>query len=245
VLDQAAQEGVADEDVDPRLRVLVDPGRQARGDRGIEVRHLDLDVDADLVPVVVVEAGDLDLEVAVALAALRGDEQALLDPPAHDPGARVHLVLRGPEGQQLDERQQQDDVALGLRVVDPHEAERVAREGLPVRPREALEVLGVPEPVEGGLGRMMSAPCTERTAPCSSMTVSSVGVCRTAPLIVRAPARSLPRAEEEPEQDGEQAGDGGEAGEHRPAHDATGWGSAAGSGSSAARTASRKFRGGR
>jgi hypothetical protein len=65
-LDELAQEEVAGDDVDARLRVDVEPGAELGGDLGVEVRHLDLDVDARLVPVGVVEAADVDLQVAVA-----------------------------------------------------------------------------------------------------------------------------------------------------------------------------------
>jgi hypothetical protein len=40
------------------------------------------------------------------------------------------------------------------------------------------------------------------------MTVSSVGVCRTAPLIVRVPARMLRAPEEERGEEGEEAASG-------------------------------------
>ena len=137
-----------DQHVDPRLRVRVDPARDPERDRGIERRDLDLDVQPRAGGVVLGAAGDVDLEEAVALVALGGDEDAVADPPADDPVLVVHRVLRRVEAQQHERAADEHDGALGRRVDDADQPERHAREVLPVRAGEPLEVHRRPDRLE-------------------------------------------------------------------------------------------------
>ena len=93
---------------------------------------------------------DLDLQVAVAAAAAAGDQQAVVDAPADDAAAAVHLVLGRAEGQQAELREEQDHGALGLAVLNVHEAKREAAQGAPVGAGDAFEVFGVPEALQLG-----------------------------------------------------------------------------------------------
>ena len=169
-LRERAQEAVGHEHVDARLRVGVDPARDPERDRGIERGDLDLDVQPRAPGLRLGAAGQVDLEVAVALVALRGDEDPVADAPADHAALVVHRVLGRAEAQQHERSRDQHDVALGRRVGDADQAERHAREVLPVRAREPLQVHRRPDRVElarrhrevRGLDRAHRAALVER-----------------------------------------------------------------------------------
>src|SRR5262245_24098528 len=75
--EEAAEEEVAGDHVDLRLRVDVDPA-PAAAQGGVVVRHLDRHVQGHLADRFVM-AIDLDLQVAIAAAALGRDQDSLLD----------------------------------------------------------------------------------------------------------------------------------------------------------------------
>src|ERR1700693_4954216 len=72
-----------DQHVDRILRDLVDGGAEADGDRGVEVRDLELDPDTGLIGfLAVLEAADVERQQPAAPAGAR-DEQSVANPP-HD-----------------------------------------------------------------------------------------------------------------------------------------------------------------
>ena len=133
--------------MDPRLGGAVEPARHPAEPR-VVVGDLDPDPEPDLAAALVVVPADVDLQVAVAVGAALGDQEPLLDPPADDPVAGVHLVFGRLEGEQRQLRDQEHDRPLARGVVDVEQAEGEALQRRPVGARDALQVFGVPEPGE-------------------------------------------------------------------------------------------------
>src|SRR4029077_1139269 len=90
---ERAQEGVRDDDVDARLRRVVEPAADPHGDRRVEVANRDLDANAPTAVVGVLQARDLDLKVPSGRQPAAGDEHAAGDLPAYDAALGADLVL--------------------------------------------------------------------------------------------------------------------------------------------------------
>ena len=143
---QRAQEAMRDQHVDARLRLLVEPARDPGGDRGIEVRHLDLDVHAPDRP---------------GGRSPRGGRRSPGSPRCWTDTSRPSWIAQrttprsressysgAAEAQQHEPAAEEDHAALVLAVDHADQPERHPREVLPVRAREALEVHRVPDALE-------------------------------------------------------------------------------------------------
>ena len=146
---QRAQERVRDEHVHERLGHLVDRRREARGDRRIEVGHLDFDPDRRLPESLVVFRQPPHIDAQVARSPPRPrHQQPVADRPGYAAGVGADRGTREDRSATASTAAPAAPPSARLVVHDPDQPERDPGEKAPVGPGEVLEVGCDPQPLE-------------------------------------------------------------------------------------------------